>query len=688
MKEAPVANFSPLGEKKFFALTWLLFFAASALVALFFCAFLAQKKEDDILNKARSMQLECLDQGVEMIYQWRKGAETDALQIANSPAIGNLLSLSILSHNPEKFFDPDYLRVNGREARVVSHLFSSLQQMLNKTIQQNGWPGAALLDKNGDILVYAGSRPDNISLPPNGGVVEFGALALADNIPQIPVIIPLRHGGEASPLAFLRFNISLSNLFENMGKVPAQYPLPVEYSLIFDDGAKLSSLAFAGDGIVVQPTVKPILSLDGNFPFFLHGNEDGGFYSTGKKINSPHWLLWTRTPANAITAAAKPAWIMIYSAGATICLVLSFILTWIWRRHEYYKWQKKAGNLKDLSAKIKDQKILLDSINSALGIGLLMLDENGNIRMLNKAIRDICPNCDEIPGDVCLEDLLPADLARSLRRNMPIVNDARHAASMEVEIPVKEENGQVKNHIYRVSLYPAAKSGTDATLEGIIIFQDITQFRENARISRERQSALISALGQAIESIDPNLVGHSEKLENVAELLAGELRLEESEKETLRIASRLSQVGKLFVPRDLLTKKDKLTPQELAEVRRAPQYADKALSKMYFDLPVRETVAMIGEKLDGSGMPRGLIGQEITMPGRILAIANAFIAMISPRAWREGETMSVDEAIRHLRAEQGFDQHIVSTLAAISPEIIGRALNLAPMGKSAEPGQN
>ena len=205
------------------------------------------------------------------------------------------------------------------------------------------------------------------------------------------------------------------------------------------------------------------------------------------------------------------------------------------------------------------------------------------------------------------------------------------------------------------------------------IFQDITEFRRRAEAARERQASIIVALVRAIESVDVNLIGHSQKMERVSELLAASMDLPDQDKETLRLAARLSQVGKIFVPHHLLSKKGKLTPEEQREVQRAPEYAFKVLHDLQFSLPVPEAVYQMGERLDGTGQPRQLKGGEIVANARILAVVNAFCSMVSMRSYRAG--MSPEEAVRLLSQDPGFDPAVVSALARLPEDAVRRAVD-------------
>ena len=130
--------------------------------------------------------------------------------------------------------------------------------------------------------------------------------------------------------------------------------------------------------------------------------------------------------------------------------------------------------------------------------------------------------------------------------------------------------------------------------------------------------------------------------------------LSEDSRNTVVMGAQLSQIGKLFIPRELLTKSGKLTPEELAEVRKAPEHAARILENIDFDLPIARALHEMNENPDGSGYPRGLKGEEILSEARILAVLNAFCAMVSARSYREGK--SVQEALAELRNPARFDQ--------------------------------
>ena len=230
-----------------------------------------------------------------------------------------------------------------------------------------------------------------------------------------------------------------------------------------------------------------------------------------------------------------------------------------------------------------------------------------------------------------------------------------------VELRMRE--GDVGERLLRVSLFPPYRGDGERgeSRPGVVaIFQDITEFRRRSEQRQRQQANVMLALVRAIESVDPYLAGHSQKVAGLADLVGGQMGMDRASREGLRIAAALSQIGKLFIPRELLHKTGNLTPEERAEIMRAPEYAHDLLKDIDFGQPVAEAVYDMYEKLDGKGYPRGLSGESIPLASRVLGAVNTFCAMISPRSHREG--LRREDAMDRLRKEPGFDPAVVEAL--------------------------
>jgi HD-GYP domain-containing protein (c-di-GMP phosphodiesterase class II) len=148
----------------------------------------------------------------------------------------------------------------------------------------------------------------------------------------------------------------------------------------------------------------------------------------------------------------------------------------------------------------------------------------------------------------------------------------------------------------------------------------------------------------------------------VANAIARELRLSETDRASLDMAANLANLGKIFVPREVLTKTEPLTEAEQELVQRHVQFGVELLEELEFEGSVLDTIKQKQEHLDGSGYPHHLSGEQILLTARILAVANAFVALVSPRAYRGG--MTPQAALDRLLKETGskYDRHVVAAL--------------------------
>jgi HD-GYP domain-containing protein (c-di-GMP phosphodiesterase class II) len=152
-------------------------------------------------------------------------------------------------------------------------------------------------------------------------------------------------------------------------------------------------------------------------------------------------------------------------------------------------------------------------------------------------------------------------------------------------------------------------------------------------------------------------------MRDVSSLLADSLRLSPEDKSTVEIASNLSQIGKMFIDKTILTKVEQLSDEEKELVQKHVDHAADILRQIDFELPVYEAIYQMNERLDGSGYPNGLHDEEISLQARVLSVANSFCAMIRPRAYRPA--MSPEQALENLRsAAHSYDLRIVEALAA------------------------
>jgi putative nucleotidyltransferase with HDIG domain len=171
----------------------------------------------------------------------------------------------------------------------------------------------------------------------------------------------------------------------------------------------------------------------------------------------------------------------------------------------------------------------------------------------------------------------------------------------------------------------------------------------------------ITALAFAIEAKDPYTQGHSKAVSRVAAQIAMQVRLSEAEIEDIRLAGIVHDIGKIHVPEDVLNKTTLLTREEYETIKSHAIWGARILEPLKV-IPIERIVRHHHEAFDGQGYPDKLRGEQIPRGARIIAVADAFDAMLSTHAYRKGRT--IEEALAELRRCRGtqFDPLVVDAL--------------------------
>ena len=183
---------------------------------------------------------------------------------------------------------------------------------------------------------------------------------------------------------------------------------------------------------------------------------------------------------------------------------------------------------------------------------------------------------------------------------------------------------------------------------------------------------MLAAISRALEERG-RTQGHGARVAALAEPVARRLGFDRERLAALRFGAPLHDIGKVSISRDLLSKPGPLTPAELAEIRRHPRAGAQLV------LPIRSAhdalpfVLFHHERWDGSGYPTGIRGRSIPLEARLLAVADAFDAMISPRPYRPA--IPFDHALVEVAACAGsqFDPWVAEAFLEVwSERVEGR----------------
>jgi diguanylate cyclase (GGDEF)-like protein/putative nucleotidyltransferase with HDIG domain len=177
--------------------------------------------------------------------------------------------------------------------------------------------------------------------------------------------------------------------------------------------------------------------------------------------------------------------------------------------------------------------------------------------------------------------------------------------------------------------------------------------------------ATIESLTTAIDARDPLTRGHIQRVRRLAEGLARALDYAEDQREGLKAAALLHDIGKLAVPEYILSKPGKLTPAEYSKVMIHPVVGADILSNIEFPYEVVPIIKHHHEKYDGTGYPDGLRGEEIPLGARIIAVVDCYDALTNNRAYRQ--RYAHEQAIELMRRESGtsFDPRVLEKFIQI-----------------------
>ena len=180
----------------------------------------------------------------------------------------------------------------------------------------------------------------------------------------------------------------------------------------------------------------------------------------------------------------------------------------------------------------------------------------------------------------------------------------------------------------------------------------------HARLKKLLQGT-IKALASTIEKKDPYTAKHQQRVSLIVQAIAAKMGLSKKRIEGLYTAALVHDIGKIIVPAEILSKPGRLTEIEFSIIKEHPRVGYEILKDVDFPWPVAEIILQHHERMDGSGYPRGLTGDDILLEARILAVADVVEAMSSHRPYRPA--LGIDKALEEISKNKGklYDSRVV-----------------------------
>jgi len=328
--------------------------------------------------------------------------------------------------------------------------------------------------------------------------------------------------------------------------------------------------------------------------------------------------------------------------------------------------------IQDLTEAEKYRQVIKESeeryrvLTESMLDGILLTDANGRIIYANPVALEMFGFKDikEFQTKTFFDLILPRFIERA-------ATDFKLISSGKGEFLVEYQVRDVKGTSFWVEAIGSRTVFGDKE-SNLICLRDITE-RKLAEESLKRMQGrmkevlekTVSALSRTIAEKDPYTSEHQRRVSKLACAIAEKMGLSSDFIDGLRIASILHDIGKIYVPGEILSAPRPLTEIEMALVRLHPVKGYHILEDIDFPWPVAKIILQHHERIDGSGYPYGTVDDEILLEARILAVADVVEAMSSHRPYRGA--LGIECALKEIESKKGicYDEGVVNTCKVI-----------------------
>ena len=194
------------------------------------------------------------------------------------------------------------------------------------------------------------------------------------------------------------------------------------------------------------------------------------------------------------------------------------------------------------------------------------------------------------------------------------------------------------------------------------------KMKQSFGLLKKSWESTIYAMARMVEERDPYIAGHQELVAKLARLIAVEMKLPERQVNGIKMAAMVHDIGKIFIPAEILSKPGPLSDIELKLIQAHPRAGYDILKTIEFPWPIAKIVLQHHERMNGSGYPMGLSGDEILMEAKIIGVADVIEAMISHRPHRAA--LGADKALEEIKRNRAllYDSSVVDTCLNIFTE--------------------
>ncbi|PKN36543.1 MAG: hypothetical protein CVU62_14565 [Deltaproteobacteria bacterium HGW-Deltaproteobacteria-2] len=302
---------------------------------------------------------------------------------------------------------------------------------------------------------------------------------------------------------------------------------------------------------------------------------------------------------------------------------------------------------------------------------IVIVNREGIITYENQAIeRALGFKAEERIGSNLFDLIHTDDLNLLVDAYEKLAND-KNASAQQYEVRLHHKDGS-----WRTFEVAGSNLVNDTVIEGVIInLHDVTERKQAEAKLKQTLESLKKAVGttiqvlvSALESRDPYTAGHQSRVAHLACAIGTEMGLDQDKIDGIRMAGVVHDIGKLSIPAEILTKPSKLTDIEFLLIKQHSQTGYEMLKDVESPWPLAQIVYQHHERINGSGYPHNLKGDEIILEARIMAVADVVEAMASHRPYRA--SLGIGVALEEINKNKGilYDEVVADTCLKLFTE--------------------
>ncbi|MGE5558367.1 MAG: histidine kinase N-terminal 7TM domain-containing protein [Bacillota bacterium] len=230
----------------------------------------------------------------------------------------------------------------------------------------------------------------------------------------------------------------------------------------------------------------------------------------------------------------------------------------------------------------------------------------------------------------------------------------KYRDTYEADAEIAVMRGEEERH-FDLSISPL-RAGDGKNPGKLIMLKDITERKNAEKLKtslgqmQEAMEETIRAMARIVEMRDPYTAGHQRRVAKIASAIAEKMGLPEGQVYEINMAALIHDIGKIYVPSEILSKPGRLSAIEFSMIKAHSQVGYDILKNINFPWPIARIVLQHHERIDGSGYPSGLKGEDILLEAKILGVADVVEAMSNYRPYRE--RLGVESAIMEITENQ------------------------------------